>query len=324
MTIDQLNDLFIEQEYNMIKDFVKKVFNDDYISFYDFLEKKIDVSMDYVTEFFMEEIPQAYLKILYNKNPQSTIDYVVDEFLTDVKKEGEKYYMIISRDDLSEFFDDRGRDGTARDVAKKILSDELTDWYYNDSVDVSTVVEELDEGNFDNLLHKFFVEHEGEEYDGEIITQEFMKNTTKNELSDMIYKLDDELSSNLTSLYSTAENYAYEDEIYNLVNRELKDFFGTEKWGDYITSQIRKVDGTVVNKETFRVDVTNLLKRIVPEYIDMHVTEPDNQFEYQGDLENVIKDWFNETEDYLDFRVPEYPDYRLLEKQINDLYSDYI
>ena len=324
MTIDQLNDLFIEQEYSMIKDFVKKVFNDNYISFYDFLEKKIDVSMDYVTEFFMEEIPQAYLKILYNKNPQSTIDYVVDEFLGDVKKEGDKYYMIMSRDDLSEFFDDRGRNGTARDVAKRVLTDEPTDWYYNDSVDVSTVVEELDEGNFDNLLHKFFVEHEGEEYDGEIITQEFMKNTTKNELSDMIYKLDDELSSNLTSLYSTAENYAYEEEIYNLVNRELKDFFGTEKWGDYITSQIRKVDGTVVNRETFRVDVTNLLKRIVLEYIDMHITEPDNQFEYQGNLENVIKDWFNETEDYLDFRVPEYPDYRLLEKQINDLYSDYI
>lgn len=324
MTIDQLNDLFIEQEYNMIKDFVKKVFNDNYISFYDFLEKKIDVSMDYVTEFFMEEIPQAYLKILYNKNPQSTIDYVVDEFLGDVKKEGDTYYMIMSRDDLSEFFDDRGRDATARGVAKRVLTDEPTDWYYNDSVDVSTVVEELDEGNFDNLLHKFFVEHEGEEYDGEIITQEFMKNTTKNELSDMIYKLDDELSSNLTSLYSTAENYAYEEEIYNLVNRELKDFFGTEKWGDYITSQIRKVDGTVVNRETFRVDVTNLLKRIVPEYIDMHITEPDNQFEYQGSLENVIEDWFNETEDYLDFRIPEYPDYRLLEKQINDLYSDYI
>jgi hypothetical protein len=324
MTIDQLNDLFIEQEYSMIKDFVKKVFNDDYISFYDFLEKKMDVSMYYVTNFFMEEIPQAYLQILYNKNPQSTIDYVVDEFLTDVKKEGDKYYMIMSRDDLSEFFDDRGRDGTARDVAKRVLSDEPSDWYNNDSVDVSTVVEELDEGNFDNLLHKFFVEHEGEEYDGEIITQEFMKNTTKNELSDMISKLDDELSSNLTSLYSTAENYAYEEEIYNLVNRELKDFFGTEKWGDYITSQIRKVDGTVVNRETFRVDVTNLLKRIVPEYINMHVTEPDNQFEYQGNLENVIKDWFNETEDYLDFRIPEYPDYRLLEKQINDLYSDYI
>lgn len=324
MTIDQLNDLFIEQEYSMIKDFVKKVFNDDYISFYDFLEKKMDVSMYYVTNFFMEEIPQAYLQILYNKNPQSTIDYVVDEFLTDVKKEGDKYYMIMSRDDLSEFFDDRGRDGTARDVAKRVLSDEPSDWYNNDSVDVSTVVEELDEGNFDNLLHKFFVEHEGEEYDGEIITQEFMKNTTKNELSDMISKLDDELSSNLTSLYSTAEYYAYEEEIYNLVNRELKDFFGTEKWGDYITSQIKKIDGTIVNKETFRVDVTNLLKRIVPEYINMHVTEPDNQFEYQGNLENVIQDWFNETEDYLDFRVPEYPDYRLLEKQINDLYSDYI
>jgi len=324
MTIDQLNDLFIEREYDDIKDFVKKVFNNNYLSFYNFLEKKMDVSIDYVTDFFMEEIPHAYLKIMHSKNPESTIDYVVDEYLGDVKKEGDKYYMIMSRDDLSEFFDDSGRNSTAKDVAKRVLSDESTDWYYDDTVEVSTTVDELDDGNFDNLIHKFFVKHEGEEYDGEIITPEFMKNTTPSELSDMISKLDDDLSSNLMNLYSVAENYAYEEEIYDLVNRELKDFFGTEKWGDYITSQIKKIDGTVVNRETFRVDVTNLLNKIVPEYIDMYITEPDNQFEYQGNLENVIKDWFNETGDYLDFRVPDYPDYRLITKQINDLYSDYI
>ena len=324
MTIDQLNDLFIEGEYDNIKDFVKKVFNNNYISFYNFLYKKMDVSMDYITDFFMEEIPNAYLQILYSKNPESTIDYIVDEYLGDVRKEGDKYYMIMSRDDLSEFFDDSGRNSTARDVAKRVLSDEPSDWYYDDTVEVSTTVDELDEGNFDNLVHKFFVQHEGEEYDGEIITQEFMKNTTPSELSAMITKLDDEMASNLMNLYSTAENYAYEEEIYNLVDSELKDFFGTEKWGDYITSQIKKIDGTVVNREQFRLDVTNLLKRIIPEYIEMHVTEPDNQIEYQGNFENVIKDWFNETEDYLDFRAPDYPDYRLIGKQINDLYSDYI
>lgn len=324
MTIDQLNDLFIEGEYDNIKDFVKKVFNNNYISFYNFLDKKMDVSMDYITDFFMEEIPNAYLQIMYSKNPESTIDYIVDEYLGDVRKEGDKYYMIMSRDDLSEFFDDSGRNSTARDVAKRVLSDEPSDWYYDDTVEVSTTVDELDEGNFDNLVHKFFVQHEGEEYDGEIITQEFMKNTTPSELSAMITKLDDEMASNLMNLYSTAENYAYEEEIYNMVHRELKDFLGTEKWGDYITSQIKKIDGTVVNREQFRLDVTNLLKRIIPEYIEMHVTEPDNQIEYQGNFENVIKDWFNETEDYLDFRVPDYPDYRLIGKQINDLYSDYI
>lgn len=324
MTIDQLNDLFIEGEYDDIKDFVKKVFNNNYISFYNFLDKKMDVSMDYITDFFMEEIPNAYLQIMYSKNPESTIDYIVDEYLGDVRKEGDKYYMIMSRDDLSEFFDDSGRNSTARDVAKRVLSDEPSDWYYDDTVEVSTTVDELDEGNFDNLVHKFFVQHEGEEYDGEIITQEFMKNTTPSELSDMITKLDDEMASNLMNLYSVAENYAYEEEIYNMVHRELKDFLGTEKWGDYITSQIKKIDGTVVNREQFRLDVTNLLKRIIPEYIEMHVTEPDNQIEYQGNFENVIKDWFNETEDYLDFRVPDYPDYRLITKQINDLYSDYI
>ena len=324
MTIDQLNDLFIEGAYDDIKDFVKKVFNNNYISFYNFLDKKMDVSMDYITDFFMEEIPNAYLQILYTKNPESTIDYIVDEYLGDVRKEGDKYYMIMSRDDLSEFFDDSGRNSTARDVAKRVLSDEPSDWYYDDTVEVSTTVDELDDGNFDNLVHKFFVQHEGEEYNGEIITQEFMKNTTPSELSDMITKLDDEMASNLMNLYSTAENYAYEEEIYNMVHRELKDFLGTEKWGDYVTSQIKKIDGTVVNREQFRLDVTNLLKRIIPEYIEMHVTEPDNQIEYQGNFENVIKDWFNETEDYLDFRVPDYPDYRLIGKQINDLYSDYI
>lgn len=324
MTIDQLNDLFIEGEYDDIKDFVKKVFNNNYISFYNFLDKKMDVSMDYITDFFMEEIPNAYLQIMYSKNPESTIDYIVDEYLGDVRKEGDKYYMIMSRDDLSEFFDDSGRNSTARDVAKRVLSDEPSDWYYDDTVEVSTTVDELDDGNFDNLVHKFFVQHEGEEYNGEIITQEFMKNTTPSELSDMITKLDDEMASNLMNLYSVAENYAYEEEIYNMVHRELKDFLGTEKWGDYVTSQIKKIDGTVVNREQFRLDVTNLLKRIIPEYIEMHVTEPDNQIEYQGNFENVIKDWFNETEDYLDFRVPDYPDYRLIGKQINDLYSDYI
>lgn len=324
MTIDQLNDLFIEGEYDDIKDFVKKVFNNNYISFYNFLDKKMDVSLDYITDFFMEEIPNAYLQIMYSKNPESTIDYIVDEYLGDVRKEGDKYYMIMSRDDLSEFFDDSGRNSTARDVAKRVLSDEPSDWYYDDTVEVSTTVDELDDGNFDNLVHKFFVQHEGEEYNGEIITQEFMKNTTPSELSDMITKLDDEMASNLMNLYSVAENYAYEEEIYNMVHRELKDFLGTEKWGDYVTSQIKKIDGTVVNREQFRLDVTNLLKRIIPEYIEMHVTEPDNQIEYQGNFENVIKDWFNETEDYLDFRVPDYPDYRLIGKQINDLYSDYI
>lgn len=324
MTIDQLNDLFIEGAYDDIKDFVKKVFNNNYISFYNFLDKKMDVSMDYITDFFMEEIPNAYLQIMYSKNPESTIDYIVDEYLGDVRKEGDKYYMIMSRDDLSEFFDDSGRNSTARDVAKRVLSDEPSDWYYDDTVEVSTTVDELDDGNFDNLVHKFFVQHEGEEYNGEIITQEFMKNTTPSELSDMITKLDDEMASNLMNLYSVAENYAYEEEIYNMVHRELKDFLGTEKWGDYVTSQIKKIDGTVVNREQFRLDVTNLLKRIIPEYIEMHVTEPDNQIEYQGNFENVIKDWFNETEDYLDFRVPDYPDYRLIGKQINDLYSDYI
>jgi len=324
MNLTQLIEFFEEGEYDEIRSFVQSVFNDDYESFYDFLKSKTKIDDKLVDEFFIEEIPNQHLKIMYERNPQTTMNYIVDNFLGDVQKIGEEYFMTIGREDLSNFFDDRGRDGTARDVAKRLLSDEAGEWYYDSYIELENIISELNKTNFEKLKTRFLEKNEGKNFNEETITKELVDEMDSNDISKAIKELDVDLSSELQNLYSSAENYAYEGELYDLVYRELQEFFGYEDFGKWENQSYKRIDGEVINKEVFRVNVTKLLDRVIPEYLNMHLTEPDNQLEYQGNLEYVLNDLFDEGEDRLDFRIPEYPDYSRTRENINDLFADYI
>jgi len=324
MNLTQLIEFFEEGEYDEIRSFVQSVFNDDYESFYDFLKSKTKIDDKLVDEFFIEEIPNQHLKIMYERNPQTTMNYIVDNFLGDVQKIGEEYFMTIGREDLSNFFDDRGRNGTARDVAKRVLGDESGEWYYDTYIKLENIISELNKTNFEKLKTRFLEKNEGKNFNEETITKELVDEMDSNDISEAIKELDVDLSSELQNLYSSAENYAYEGELYDLVYRELQEFFGYEDFGKWENQSYKRIDGEVINKEVFRVNVTKLLDRVIPEYLNMHLTEPDNQLEYQGNLEYVLNDLFDEGEDRLDFRIPEYPDYSRTRENINDLFADYI
>ncbi len=324
MNLTQLIEFFEEEEYDEIRSFVQSVFNDDYESFYDFLKSKTKIDDKLVDEFFIEEIPNQHLKIMYERNPQTTMNYIVDNFLGDVQKIGEEYFMTIGREDLSNFFDDRGRNGTARDVAKRVLGDESGEWYYDTYIKLENIISELNKTNFEKLKTRFLEKNEGKNFNEETITKELVDEMDSNDISKAIKELDVDLSSELQNLYSSAENYAYEGELYDLVYRELQEFFGYEDFGKWENQLYKRIDGQVINKEVFRVNVTKLLDRVIPEYLNMHLTEPDNQLEYQGNLEYVLNDLFDEGEDRLDFRIPEYPDYSRTRENINDLFADYI
>ncbi len=324
MNLTQLIEFFEEGEYDEIRSFVQSVFNDDYESFYDFLKSKTKIDDKLVDEFFIEEIPNQHLKIMYERNPQTTMNYIVDNFLGDVQKIGDEYFMTIGREDLSNFFDDRGRNGTARDVAKRVLGDESGEWYYDTYIKLENIISELNKTNFEKLKTRFLEKNEGKNFNEETITKELVDEMDSNDISEAIKELDVDLSSELQNLYSSAENYAYEGELYDLVYRELQEFFGYEDFGKWENQSYKRIDGEVINKEVFRVNVTKLLDRVIPEYLNMHLTEPDNQLEYQGNLEYVLNDLFDEGEDRLDFRIPEYPDYSRTRENINDLFADYI
>ena len=128
-----------------------------------------------------------------------------------------------------------------------------------------------------------------------------------------------ELKSELFSIHSNAYNGAYQSEIYGLIWSELDIHFvgrvideqtkigETTKWLQYV--KIRNLQGNV---EKF------LSNRLGSEYNE-------DKLDYEGSYTTMMKRLMDDGEyDWLDFRIPDYPDYGLVTKDINDIFGDYI
>jgi hypothetical protein len=346
MTFEELKKLFINDDSDSILEFVKKYFNDDMEIFIEFIEKRNILDNEEIYNFFIEQTPMTYLKKKYNENSEKTIKFIVDNYLNDVKEENGKYLMRMSkREDLSIFFDDRGRDTTARDVAKRVLSE---DWWepFDDTTDdvYRDVIEEL---NDDNLKHlsdyiveslkdsqievetdvlNSIAENQGTTYvtidiDNvmEIINdEETMKLLMDNEL--------DELKSELYSLHHSSYNGAYNGEKWEDITNSIKNFLGTSDIGNEVSREIKlPPDGKTKTVYDFYVDVTNILNDVVQVAFDMG--DYRNEFEYHGDLETILSDYISSGDmEGASYSVPyyDYADSKLVTENINESFKDYI
>jgi hypothetical protein len=135
----------------------------------------------------------------------------------------------------------------------------------------------------------------------------------------------DDLESELSSIHSNAYNSAYETEIYNDVTSELETFFDMKsaKW-----EASPSFKGSQKLTEFYYVkfnpnEVVNSIKK--------YVADKNNWGYYDYNLNNVST-WINMMntfmengdEPYLDFRIPDYADFRLVDKYINEFFPDYI
>jgi hypothetical protein len=182
-------------------------------------------------------------------------------------------------------------------------------------------------GNVEFSLEKYdseFFEGLSEEQGTEgyfIIKEENLDELIKNEEA-MKQLLDDDLSeleSELLNIHGNAYNGAYQSEIYGLIWSELDIHFvgrvideqtkigETTKWLQYV--KIRDLQGNV---EKF------LSSRLGSEYNE-------DKLDYEGSYTTMMKRLMDDGEyDWLDFRIPDYPDYGLVTKDINDIFGDYI
>ena len=268
--------------------------------------------------------------------------------LSDVIYKDDGYYLYLrDREDLAELFYGGGRDTSARDVAKAVLGEDNDMWdrWGNTTDDIyRDVVEELNPENIErlkkymlNVLTNWKIEVDDETPDlfnnysedgifyltpenvGDVIGNEelFMYLINNDYLED--------LESDLSNIHSNAYNSAYETEIYNDVTSELQTFFdmksakweavpsfkGSEKLTEFYF--IKFNPGEVVNS------------------IHKYVEEKNNWGYYDYNL-NYVSTWLNMMntfmengdESYLDFRIPDYPDFRLVDKYINEFFPDYI
>ena len=276
-----------------------------------------------------DEQSNRYLLYILEKNPSETLKFICDNLLTDVELRGEDYYLRLNdREELSEFFKDYSRDTSPKDVSKAVLGEDYWEPYWDTTNDIYTdVIEVLDKENLAVISH-YIIDRIGnqvlstDDYDtqffdkisnesGEFtITTENVGELLRDEESMKLLLNDDlsDLKQELYSLHNNSYNSAYEGEIYSDVMSELERLFV----------------GNIIEDKYIQIrDFYNDVHKFLSTYKGSGYNN--ENLDYHGSYTSIIKQLMDEDEmEYLDFRIPDYPDHREVDKNINDMLTSYI
>jgi hypothetical protein len=290
-----------------------------------------------------EVLENDFLLYKIQQDPEVWLEWITGKILTDVERRSDGYYLFLrGREELAELFDDSGRDVTAKEVAERVLHEDYYEDFYDSTDDVyRDVIDELDPDNIIKLKNYIFreignVELSLDNYDSEffedlseeqgtegyfIIKEEDLDELIKDEdaMNELLSDDLSDLKGELYNIHSNAYNGAYQSELYGLIWSELDTHFV----GRVIDEQIQSGEKTkwlqYVKIRDFKGDVEKFLSnRLGSEYNE-------DKLDYQGSYTGMMKQLMDTDEyDWLDFRIPDYPDYTLVNKDINDIFGDYI
>ena len=299
---------------------------------------------------FDDDLSDYQLEILHYLlnvlNDKETLRVCISK-LDDIVIKDDGYYLYVKdREDLAELFYNGGRDTSARDVAKMVLGDDM-DWdrWGNTTDDIyRDVVEELNPENIEllkkhmlSVLTNWKIEIDDEtpdlfnnySEDGIFyLTPENVGDVIGDEESFM-YLINndylDDLESDLANIHSNAYNSAYETEVYNSVSNELETFF------DMKSAKWESIPSNYNPEKLIENYVLKFNPGEVFNSISKYVADTGNWGYYANNLD-YVSTWLNMMntfmdngdEAWLDFRIPEYPDYSLVDKYINEFFPDYV
>ena len=315
---------------------------------FEFLSDNNLISLDNISSTYnnIEEFIKNNLLLYYlDSNYEDAMSFITQELITDVVYRNDGFYLKLrDRSELAEFFCSRGRgDVGAVDVAKQILNDEGLghDWHFDYDRNVDDTIDELDDSNLSSLGDLIFkeignVELSLEDYDSDffqylseeqgtegyfMLRSEDIKSLLSDDdaINEICSKDLDDLGGNLRNLYWNAENSAYEDELYDLVYDGLNLYF---------VGRIDEVPYKVGDKTKY-----NLFMKIrdfegdIRKFLNNNTGSVynDSFLEYFGSYTELFKGLiYNDEAECIDFRIPDYPDYRRTQKNINQMFNDYI
>ena len=325
-------------------DEIGSYFNDDFQLFLDYLEKNgLEGELDY--ENVDDEWQNIVLLYKLEKHPEETLNYICDNIITDVyPMEGGYYLYLREREELANLFSNSGRDFSSRDAAEKVLSEDFWDPYWDTTDDVyRDVIEELNEENKnhlanyivkimgdqdlplkdykDELFHQFSEEQETEGF-FKIDSENVMRLIKDEDAMKELFKKDlEELKNELYSVHNNAYNGAYTDEIYDGVWNELSEYFEPKSWK---YEEKDRYDGKKIQHEYIKInDFYSDIYTFLSENQDKQWS--DQSLEYWGSYTGFVSNMMDNGErSWLDFRIPDYPDWTLIKKNINDNLGSYI
>lgn len=251
---------------------------------------------------------------------------------------GEYYLNIRDLKDLADLFRTYSRDVSPRDIAEKVLSDDYWDAFYDTTDNVyRDVVDELNPKNLEYLkeyilkqlgteeieldgrssdLMEELASEQGKETSFNLTPQNIDRVVKDEDTMDWLFKDElDDLKSNLYNIHSNAYNTAYNDEYYRKVWNELGMYIENNpdwfKWGEKYRVRLKLKKGILFN----------VINNFFGEYKDYN-----DSFDYYGSFISLLEHLMDSSDDYeyLDFRIIDYPDSREVDKNINEIFGEYI
>lgn len=294
----------------------------------------------------LEEYELELLNTMLNDLNDKEMMKKTISLLSDVVIKEDGYYLKLSdRTDLCKLFNGSGgRYLSTRDVVGYALDDDIRE-HFNDTTDdiYRDVIEELDDKNIEhlktymlNVLTNWKIEVDDETPDlFNNYSEDGIFYLTPENVGDVIgdeasfwYLIDnDYLTDFLSELYnvhSNAYNQAYESEVYEMIMNELETFFDTKsnKW----VSEPSKRNPEQLTEYYYLKFNPNEIQNSIKKYVsDRNRWGSYITIDYVGDWMGIMYILMEDgDENWLNFRIPEYPSGSLVDKYINDLFPDYI
>ena len=330
----------IVEKFNNGDTDILKYFDNSIEDFFTFLKNKglmgeIDPKNATGGEYWQNQ----YILWLYDNDRENYYKWV-ENLLCDIEVDPntKTVYWIGERGDLASLFCDGNRYDISQDTIETILSGEgdafepywdTTDNVYRD------VIDELNEKNIERLKEVMIKDLSGKKLSPEtdvmetIATNqghpEYWEINSENVASiiddeeSMNELLDDELRGLKTELYSIHQNsynQAYESDVWDEIWSELETYFAGK--GEWIYTKHPYKKDTQVEK--YKVQV-NDFEGLVNDYLYNNQDYGNSgTLEYHGGLVEIIK----VDKDCLSVRIPDYPDFKKLDANINENFTDFI
>jgi len=284
------------------------------------------------------EIQNEYLLFIKKYNPKKFNEFLTEK-LTDLEidEDGRVFLDLSDQSDLAELFCDSSRNGLSRSMVEEILNGEFDNWfdYTTDSV-YNDVISELNPKNHKiladyivNTLENTQISPETEvlsEIANEqghpdyVTVDSSVVETILDDKETMEYLLLEELqdlNNNLDSIHSNAYSSAYESGSIDSIWSELQEY--VEGKGQFYSVPHRFKKDTVTQR--FTIPVASNFHGIIEDYLRDKANRGNRGLlEYYGSYISLLAD----NLDCLTVHGPDYPDYREIKNNINEIFTDYL
>jgi hypothetical protein len=291
-----------------------------------------------------EELKNILLLRKLNENYEDTMAFILGNLITDVSVRPDGFYLYLkNREELANFYcGGSGRREGVRSVAEQVFGEDGLDYgYYDSSSKPYETVTELDDTNLTKLKDIIYKEVGNAELSLDDYSSDFFEDLSEEQgtpgyfrirpedLNDLLKDADatnelfsndlEEIGQELRSLYYNAENSAYESEIYDDIYGGLDEFF---------EGKIDEVPHKVGEKTRYfhYIKIRDFVKEI-RNFLENNKGNiyNDSFLEYYGTYSDLLVGLINEgILECIDVRLPDYPDYSMTQKNINDYFNDYI